>query len=369
MYKLQNSEDKNPEEDIIKRNDHCFISGTMISTARGQVPIEEITKEDMILTRGGYQKVIGCGPTSISNTIKLHFSNGASLVCTGNHPIFTQNRGFIDADDIKYSDALLHESEIECQKNLSLMERSSIDIQTQNTRDQEGIFPVLENIFIERFGLFLMGQYRRAITYITEMVTSQTTTYQTLSAFQGQSTLKSIEKRLSKSTHLQSNLSTLEKLETLLAHGTLAKREESGTLSIKKSHGLKAQLLKAFALFVPESTRLEASQKTEKNSVLRFVAKKAGNLEQVYNLSVDNFPEYFANGILVHNCYDATRYALMSENLPAEVIHDERAGFATLKAVEDDMEEDYAKKNQKDAFSCTFNELDGESEWDLRDYG
>jgi hypothetical protein len=59
----------------------------------------------------------------------------------------------------------------------------------------------------------------------------------------------------------------------------------------------------------------------------------------------------------------------MSENLPAEVIHDERAGFATLKAVEDEMEEDYAKKNQKDAFSCTFHELDGESEWDLRDYG
>jgi hypothetical protein len=69
------------------------------------------------------------------------------------------------------------------------------------------------------------------------------------------------------------------------------------------------------------------------------------------------------------HAYDSIRYALMSENLPAEVVHDERAGFATLKAVEDEMEEDYAKKNASDVFSCKFNELDGESEWDMRDYG
>jgi hypothetical protein len=67
--------------------------------------------------------------------------------------------------------------------------------------------------------------------------------------------------------------------------------------------------------------------------------------------------------------YDSLRYGLMSQNLPAEVIHDERVGFATLKAVEEEMDADYAKKNGKDAFSCTFNELDGESEWDMRDYG
>lgn len=30
----------------------------------------------------------------------------------------------------------------------------------------------------------------------------------------------------------------------------------------------------------------------------------------VYNLTVAGTPEYFANGILVHNCLDASRYAL-----------------------------------------------------------
>lgn len=32
----------------------------------------------------------------------------------------------------------------------------------------------------------------------------------------------------------------------------------------------------------------------------------------VYDLSVADVPEFFANGILVHNCADALRYALYS---------------------------------------------------------
>lgn len=69
------------------------------------------------------------------------------------------------------------------------------------------------------------------------------------------------------------------------------------------------------------------------------------------------------------HAYDDTRYALMSENLPAEVEIDERAGFATLKTIEDEMDEDYAKKNRKDVFSTTFKELDGGSDWDMESYG
>lgn len=32
--------------------------------------------------------------------------------------------------------------------------------------------------------------------------------------------------------------------------------------------------------------------------------------QPVYDLTVDGQPEFFANGVLVHNCFDATRYAL-----------------------------------------------------------
>ena len=37
----------------------------------------------------------------------------------------------------------------------------------------------------------------------------------------------------------------------------------------------------------------------------------AGGIEKaVYDLTVEDAHEFFANGVLVHNCIDATRYAL-----------------------------------------------------------
>ena len=37
----------------------------------------------------------------------------------------------------------------------------------------------------------------------------------------------------------------------------------------------------------------------------------AGGIEKVvYDLTVEDAHEFFANGVLVHNCIDATRYAM-----------------------------------------------------------
>ena len=40
------------------------------------------------------------------------------------------------------------------------------------------------------------------------------------------------------------------------------------------------------------------------------VIQEQKNVAEVYDLSVENEHEFFANGILVHNCIDAVRYAL-----------------------------------------------------------
>ena len=39
--------------------------------------------------------------------------------------------------------------------------------------------------------------------------------------------------------------------------------------------------------------------------------------EEVYDLMIENEHEYFANGILVHNCMDATRYVVLEKVLGA----------------------------------------------------
>ena len=44
---------------------------------------------------------------------------------------------------------------------------------------------------------------------------------------------------------------------------------------------------------------------------------KAIREEEVYDLMIENEHEYFANGILVHNCMDATRYVVLEKVLGA----------------------------------------------------
>jgi hypothetical protein len=38
----------------------------------------------------------------------------------------------------------------------------------------------------------------------------------------------------------------------------------------------------------------------------------------VYNITIDQAPEYYANGALVHNCQDVDRYFAMSRPRPFE---------------------------------------------------
>lgn len=39
--------------------------------------------------------------------------------------------------------------------------------------------------------------------------------------------------------------------------------------------------------------------------------------QQVYDLSIDECHEYFANGVLVHNCIDAKRYSMSDKQRPS----------------------------------------------------
>lgn len=59
------------------------------------------------------------------------------------------------------------------------------------------------------------------------------------------------------------------------------------------------------------------------------------------------------------HAFDALKYALLSHDIPSEAVPDNRVGKVTLKSIEDEMEEDYNNKKRIDAFSCSFQELDG----------
>jgi len=70
--------------------------------------------------------------------------------------------------------------------------------------------------------------------------------------------------------------------------------------------------------YLPQ-TSIVKQDRAAKNAV-RVLASSPAATESVYNLSVANNPEYYANGILVHNC----RYAMMSWPMNSKAVLEER---------------------------------------------
>ena len=77
--------------------DQCLVAGTMITTTRGQIPIERVTVEDMVLTREGFRRVLWAGMTNPAGVVfQMDLSTGGKLVGTANHPVWAIGRGWVD---------------------------------------------------------------------------------------------------------------------------------------------------------------------------------------------------------------------------------------------------------------------------------
>ena len=108
------SHDKHdPEKYNTSGEDHCFVAGTLIITMRGEIPIEEVTTNDFVLTRKGFRKVLFAGLTKKNaEVMTVEFSNGKTLTGTKNHPVFVKEKGFVPLDTLKYGDTIFSVEEM-----------------------------------------------------------------------------------------------------------------------------------------------------------------------------------------------------------------------------------------------------------------
>ena len=72
----------------------CLLAGTMITTLRGYIPIEDVVVGDYVLTRNGYRIVEKSFVSGyVQQIVTVLFSDGRTLSGTHDHPVFTKNRG------------------------------------------------------------------------------------------------------------------------------------------------------------------------------------------------------------------------------------------------------------------------------------
>ncbi len=120
-------------EELISYNDvgnfdRCLSRGTLITTNRGDIPIEEVSTTDFVLTdKGNYKQVILTDRHIHSGKmITLAYSGDyQKLICTDNHPIL-----------VKYTDKLSHKF-----RNVETLEETFLRADSLNYKYQFALLP------------------------------------------------------------------------------------------------------------------------------------------------------------------------------------------------------------------------------------
>jgi len=287
-----------PEQDVpIKENDHaCFVAGTKITTKRGDIDIEKVTKQDLVLTPFGWSKVKAAESTGMNKVV-----NFGIFTSTPQHPVFT-NRGIIPIDSIS-----LHDTMSVCLKLKKLYLTGQYIEDTQNHLTIEHVFisslitrkkEALNLDCIKPCGNTLKEKFLTVKSFITKTAIQQTTKSAILNV------LRNLNMRLGIKRHGEGQSLTWTKSDLCLKHGTQVQKENFGTPKTQDDNGKTRQSLKRFASDAGIHSELNIMRADSAGLCVNSGNGFKNTL--TYNLATE-YGCYFANGILVSNC-DSLRY-------------------------------------------------------------
>lgn len=355
----------------VKENDHsCFPAGTLVKTNLGDTPIEMIGIGDYVLTRKGYRRVLASGLTGRSSKlITLEFSDGRKLSGTPDHPVWA-NGHYIELRALRYGDILepsdKHERKYRWRRKRSLaiwlftkafssgatrfQRTTAIGCTIDRIRDT---FKMAWKHFIEKSGKTPMGLSQTDMRSITRTAIPQTTTLTILNSCLPPNTDNIMQifspKKRERHWSIESDQSM-----SLLRRGINQRLGVSGIANTEGSLGktvepnLEPANTADFNLRLsiggrPDSVLMPANPhggaisiwmilrksvqcvigclrpadiakaSAAPVSVVKSYAEPIDLLIPVFNLTVEDAHEYFANGVLVSNC-DALRYMVATEH-------------------------------------------------------
>lgn len=336
----------------------CVAGDTPVLMADGtEKRIADIRIGDSIMTRQGAKHVTGqCLTKRKAEVYLLHTVGGRDIIGTAEHPVWVQGRGFVPISQLSKGMSLL------CATHVS----NGTAILGTSTHLPDTTVPLLDSDCIECFGSKLTGRFQRDIISIIKTVTKQITDLKTLKCSLMESTadytLKknwghTVKYRLQtqlpqenetaknawrglfsvpyagKSTIAQPLIrrgSVHRRVLTLLALvRSLAKIDNVNFVekSITRKHGYNAIAQRNAIAVQPHSVRQrrKSGRLNVRNAiphlsrndqmhvsaqgnapVLSTIAvdsvEKLETLIDVYDIAVEDAHEFFANGVLVHNC-------------------------------------------------------------------
>lgn len=281
----------------------CFIAGTMVTTQFSEQPIETIKVGDCVMTRMGLRRVMYVQSLD-SNVGTVEFSNGRTLTGTADHPIYLTT-GWTRLDQLEKGD-------IGCAVNASNgVAISGIDTATGITSAPTRAVGQKQLGFIGRCGSRLMGSLHPALMSTIRMTTKATTISTILSAFRGESICDFIER------HIQSSARIGMQPLLSISNASIAASRSSARSVSTIQHAHVASTGPARKSGRSSESAYIAAQHSEPDSATCAVSVastwRPSGRQKVYCLTVEGSPEYFANGILVHNCDEFAKFRYARE--------------------------------------------------------
>lgn len=353
----QHGKDEPMKGPVVGGIDHvCFVAGTLIATARGQIPIEHVIAGDLVFTRNGLRPV--SATIKRHTTVKdYHFSNGASLTCTPDHPFWN-----ILESEMKPIDLWTPcDTAYPCNQMSKLLSGTGRFIAAtliQSAGAIASISSAIRRICTIPFGRNPTDRDRKECMSITRMKTPETIRWETSCSSRQSSTLEIFTLRQNGALLPQSAAPPSDRSQR---NGTHPRREGNGTWSMPQGEGsenssnpqrcatnverisssggpLEPKSMRDSALtianlrgvahlmwmtwiaFAGFAQRFFVSIAIPVRSAVRAPAvENSERAEEVINISVEGDHEYFANGILVSNC-DAFRY-LVNNIMSIDFVH------------------------------------------------
>lgn len=305
--------------------DACLAGDTLITTRRGLVPIREVTTNDQVLTRRGYRRVLWSGQTGVHPIMQV-----AGLKVTGNHPVLVDDR-FVIASNIQSGWLTVHKSSYLKARSIAAIRPADTCI-CGNTSADEKTVGILS--FILKSIEAAKARFQKGITYITKAGTRSTIASRILNYFRqvvignfiGYFSPKSV-----RVVEASSSPAGIEVIPTgfIAPHAARTRSYPANSAADSPEEKMETQ---GIDVSVPISANLHGGESLESMTFVGRVhfavrrlwsivtrrpftvrvrvhqktVQEDGPSEPVYNLSVEHDEEYFANGILVHNC----RYAI-----------------------------------------------------------
>lgn len=304
--------DETRPEDVADGEDHaadeCFVAGTLVSTVDGAMPIEELRVGDIVQTSDGPRPVSAVFSVGERDVFDLRTNAGRTLTGTANHPVYSD--GYKPLSSLRYGDML----------------------RTWNIPTDTAALP-------GKSGARHSARSHAITTSITRMATKPTTRWRTLSACRQAITAAFMP--MPRRRQRSAANSAASDMRLAGPHGRPASVRTLANRLLDALRGLMTSLgsvpLAAVGSW-PTASRISdtvnssahrtastsgrpghmSARNAERLSRPRTAAQcgvpfavesvtPAGK-QRVYNLTVDGPENYYANGVLVHNC----RYACMS---------------------------------------------------------